>query len=50
MTLIEPLAFDVVNLNLKFLSGSIAETVRCRIENYNYLNVAFLSYKLTMWN
>ena len=21
-----------------------------KIENFNYLNVAFLSYKLTMWN
>ena len=22
----------------------------CKLENFNYLNLAFISYKLTMWN
>ena len=26
------------------------ETPEEKFENFNYLNVAFISYKLTMWN
>ena len=25
-------------------------TKYCNLENFNYLNVAFISYKLTMWD
>ena len=42
---------SVTILNPKYPRLLSGDTIKCsKFENFNYLNVAFISYKLTMWD
>ena len=49
MPLATGLQFHYVITNPKVGEQHIL-TKYCKFENFNYLNVAFISYKLTMWD
>ena len=48
------LLVSVINEAMKHIKQYVynlfSQHVKYKIENFNYLNVAFISYKLTMWD